>query len=80
MIKVAIKFEYQEDFNEIFDRIIQQSKEKLHFEYFFKESILSKINLHRGRSSNLKLKFSNKFLPSTLPKMGEKMDELMRMQ
>jgi hypothetical protein len=60
--------------------LIEESSKKLHFEYFLREEILEKINVGKKDSkANVYVKFSNKFLPATLPNVAKLIDDKMRL-
>ena len=66
-----------QEVSEAFRSLLAEATPKLHFHYFLNEKVLGKLGLPSHRSNPLRLKFSNKFLPSTLPKTGVMMDQLM---
>ena len=70
-----------EDKDSAVDELLKEAKEKLHFEYFIREEILERLNLERPPlKSTVRVKYSNKFLPSTLPSVGEMTDGILKMQ
>lgn len=59
---------------------MSESHRKLRFEYFLREEILEKINIDRKENkTNATVKFSNKFLPATLPSVGKLIDLRMKL-
>lgn len=68
------------DLNDRYSKLVQQSSKKLHFEYFLREEILERINIDKkDNKTNVTVKFSNKFLPATLPNVGKLIDQKMRL-
>ena len=60
--------------------LLQLSQKKLQFHFFLNESILSRMGFRMGTRNHIRLKYSNKFMPSTLPKVGPLTDCLMVQQ
>ena len=56
---------------------MQLAQKKLQFHYFLSEQILARFGFECHRKNHIRLKFSNKFMPSTLPRVGPLMDSLM---
>jgi hypothetical protein len=51
------------------------------FEYFLKEELLEKMGVFKKEGKHrITLKYSNKFLPSTLNGLGKIIDPIMRMR
>jgi hypothetical protein len=68
------------ELDEMYGKLIQDCSKKLHFEYFLKEEILEKINIDKkDNKTNATVKFSNKFLPATLPNVGRLIDPKMKL-
>jgi hypothetical protein len=68
------------ELNACLARLVEESSRKLHFEYFLPEELLARISIDKKDSkANLTLKFSNKFLPATLPNVGKLIDPKMRL-
>ena len=60
--------------------LLKEASLKLHYQYFLREEILNSVGMSGKQGEvGLQVKFSNKFLPSTLPLTGELTDRLMRM-
>ena len=67
------------DLNQRYAHLIEISSSKLHFQYFVRQEILEKVYIDKKDSkTNVNVKFSNKFLPATLPNVGKIIDEKMR--
>lgn len=80
MIKLESLTEERPDIDEMFQEVLLEASKKLQFNYFLNENILLKMGKPSHRTSHLRLKFSNKFLPSTLLKTGPRVDNLMRIE
>lgn len=65
---------------EDYAKLMAECHLKLRFEYFLREEILEKINISRKENkTNATVKFSNKFLPATLPSVGKLVDPRMKL-
>lgn len=70
----------REDLNFAYESLLAECRKRLHYEYFFREEILERMGVDVHKRNSLRLKFSNKFLPSTLPGTGARVDSLMVMR
>lgn len=61
------------------ETLLKEASSKMHYEYFLREDILGKLDIPRKEGEgSLRVKFSNKFLPSTLPLTAQLTDKIMR--
>lgn len=72
--------EIREMIGEDIDRLITACKPILHFEYFFKDEILLRLNVGKenAKGNRVILKYYNKFMPPTLRQVATLIDPLMR--
>lgn len=82
---IMLKFSLAEDkasqVGEKYETLILEARQKLHFEYFLREEILEKMGFSKqDNKNNIVVKYSNKFLPCTLPLTAAIVDPCMRLQ
>jgi hypothetical protein len=80
IVRLGNEHTAREDVQAAFEQLLLEAGDRLHYHYFFKEPILVRLQAPQHPANSLRLKFSNKFLPSTLPQTGALTDGLMQLE